>query len=396
MASRERYSLKKTCDECGKEISLFGGSWEIDGRNLCSQCERIIREKNSSNNQEVSIDIVCAECGQKIGIFGGSWKIDGKNVCSKCEKKLRLENEPEIKEELRDDRRSSTDYINKESTKEIPSNINVNIDNRENTNLSKYCIECGNAISNIAKFCENCGTKVGLDKEIVKKVQTEEIPDSSSPALLDLKAAYSILEEVNEILDNTQKIQKPLIREITSKLRDIEKFVENAKKQNSNVYLLNPTDNEKISPEIVHSQASFIAGFIGIGFVFDHLKDDKSINIFETPFFGEISIKYGKVGKNLKQYIFRTAQKNFVESNNFDATDIAQFYIAFSMDMQIQGINRIGDYILDIDGNKIYLNPLSTKKAKKAVYDTYQKVIDLYPNSKWAVEAHKRQSEIRL
>ena len=243
--------MKKTCDECGKEISLFGGSWEIDGRNLCSQCERINREKNSSNNQEIGIDTSCAECGQKIGILGGSWKIDGKTVCSKCEKKLRLENEPEIKEELRNDRRATTDYINEEITKEIPSNINVNIDKRENTNLSKYCIECGNIISNTAKFCANCGTKVGLDKEIVKKIQTEEIPDSSSPALLDLKAAYSILEEVNEILDNTQKIQKPLVREITSKLRDIEKFVENAKKQNSNAYLLNPTDNVYSIPDLL-------------------------------------------------------------------------------------------------------------------------------------------------
>jgi len=388
--------MAKKCDECGKEISLFGGSWEIDGKNLCSQCERKIREKNKSKNQESGLDTVCAECGQKIGILGGSWKIDGKTVCSKCEKKVRLENEPEIKEELRDDRRPTTDYINEEITKEIPSNTNVNIDNREDANLSKYCIECGNALSNTAKFCANCGTKVGLDEEIVKEVQTEKIPVPSSPVSLDLKAAYSIHEEVNEIIDNAQRIEKPLVREIISKLKDIEKFVENAKEKDSNVYLIDTANNEKISPEIILSQTSFIAGFIGIGFVYDHLKNDKSLSIFNTPVLGDISINYGKIGKNTQQRVFRTAQKNFAESNNIYANGIAQYYIAFSMDMQIQGINRLGDYILDIEGNKIFLNPLKTKKAKKAVYDAYQKVIDLYPDSNWAVEAHKMQSKIKI
>ena len=176
--------MKKACDECGKEISLFGGSWEIDGRNLCSQCERMIRENNKSNNQGNGIDTVCAECGQKIGILGGSWKIDDKTVCSKCEKKVRLEKEPEIKEELLDNRRPTTDNINEEITKEIPSNTNVNIDKRETTNLSKYCIECGSELTEEAKFCSNCGTQQIKESEPSETQVSPEKPSISTNVTL--------------------------------------------------------------------------------------------------------------------------------------------------------------------------------------------------------------------
>ena len=295
---------------------------------------------------------VCDECGKPIGGFGGSWEIDGKTVCSTCEKRLRLENEPAIKEELSEDRKSVADHINKEITKE-PSN-NIDINNREDADLPKYCMECGNALSNNAKFCTNCGTKVvlNMDKEIIKKAHAKETLDSSSPALLDLKASYSILEEVNEVLDNVQKIDKPFAKNIISRLKDIEKLVKNAKKKDSNVYLLNPTGNEKITPEIILSEISFIAGMTGISFIFDYLNTDKGINVFNTQSQAFLEFHQGKVGKYIKQSVSRRAQKNFAQSNDRRATDIAQFYIAFSMDMQTQGINRIGDYIIDIEGNK--------------------------------------------
>ena len=64
------------------------------------------------------------------------------------------------------------------------------------------------------------------------------------------------------------------------------------------------------------------------------------------------------------------------------------------MDLQIQGINKLGDYIIDLNGQKILLNPISKKKAKQAVFNAYQRVIENYPDSEWTVEAYKNQSNL--
>jgi cbb3-type cytochrome oxidase subunit 3/phage FluMu protein Com len=36
-------SKPKSCDECGKIISSFGGSFDIDGKTVCPKCEKVIR-----------------------------------------------------------------------------------------------------------------------------------------------------------------------------------------------------------------------------------------------------------------------------------------------------------------------------------------------------------------
>ena len=68
----------KVCDECGKPIGLFGGSWEVNGKTVCSKCEQKIRlARETEKEEEISSKKKCSECNKIIG-FGGSWKIDGK------------------------------------------------------------------------------------------------------------------------------------------------------------------------------------------------------------------------------------------------------------------------------------------------------------------------------
>lgn len=261
--------------------------------------------------------------------------------------------------------------------------------------MSKYCIECGNELPDEAKFCIGCGKPQVEQSKQVKNETVEEFQESTGPAALELKAAYSTIEEVSNILDEVQILERTVTRDLENKLYEIFAYIDKAKKIDSNVVIKDPSTNMKITCDIACAETYFLTGFIGMNFVIDHSQNYKKVYLFDVPGTNyPIDINYGKISGNAQQRILRKAQKNFEESNKIVPTDISQFYIALLLEAQTKGINRLGDYINDINGQKIFLNPISKKKAKQAVYDAYQRVIDLYPNSNLAVEAHKKQTQL--
>lgn len=140
------------------------------------------------------------------------------------------------------------------------------------------------------------------------------------------------------------------------------------------VVIKDPFTNEMITCDHIISLSCFVMGAIGYNFV----------------------ILQGRRNIDANKIILRKAQKNFIESNSIMPAPYAQYNIALAMDMQTEGIIRIGEFILDINGNRIFLTPLSSKKAKRIIYDAYQRVIDLYPDSEWAVESRKMQTQLRV
>ena len=62
--------MTKVCDECGEPIGLFGGSWEVNGKTVCSKCEQKTRsgtneEKTESapKIEEKKLKVQCPKCG---------------------------------------------------------------------------------------------------------------------------------------------------------------------------------------------------------------------------------------------------------------------------------------------------------------------------------------------
>ena len=152
----------KICDECGKTIGIIGGSWEVNGKTVCTKCEQKLREASSGGKEGAKT--VCDECGNPIGFFGGSWKIDGKTVCSTCEKKIRLD--------LKD-----------EKAEEIPQTI------------QNKCSKCGVEISGDAKICQKCTGEIKKPEEIITISKTDDATITTHPSF---KGEYEVVEETNE------------------------------------------------------------------------------------------------------------------------------------------------------------------------------------------------------
>ena len=62
--------MTKVCDECGKPIGLFGGSWEVNGKTVCSKCEQKIRSGTNEEKTEAApkieekkLKVQCPKCG---------------------------------------------------------------------------------------------------------------------------------------------------------------------------------------------------------------------------------------------------------------------------------------------------------------------------------------------
>ena len=154
--------VTKICDECGKTIGIIGGSWEVNGKTVCTKCEQKLREASSGGKE--SVKTVCDECGNPIGIFGGSWKIDGKTVCSTCEKKIRLATMDGI-------------FI-LEKPEEIPQTS------------QKKCSKCGAEISGDAKICQKCIREIKKTEEI-KTISKTDATITTRPSF---KGEYEVVE----------------------------------------------------------------------------------------------------------------------------------------------------------------------------------------------------------
>ena len=254
--------------------------------------------------------------------------------------------------------------------------------------MSKYCIECRNELSDEAKFCTSCGKQqVEQMKQVIKEyIATPQ--ESTGPAALDLKATYNLLIETkNKIYDlvqdaeklikedkNVDVFTKQIVNKMESDLKTAYDIAKKVKSIDPNVIIKDPSTNEIITCDHVISLSCNLMGSIGYNFV----------------------LYQGRSSIDANKRILRRAQTNFIESNTIMPTAFAQYNIALAMDLQTEGTIRIGEFILDINGNRIFLTPLNSKKAKRTVYDAYQRVIDLYPESDQAVEARKRQTEIKI
>ena len=253
--------------------------------------------------------------------------------------------------------------------------------------MLKYCTECGYELPDEAKFCISCGKQQVEQSEQVINEPVEELQESTGPAVLDLKTAYNLVSETQNTLDNLIReaenqiknnlevnvFGKQIINKMENDLKTADDLAKKVKSIDPNVVIKDPFTNEMITCDHVISLSCFLMGVIGYNFV----------------------SYQGRRNIDANKRILRRSQLNFIESNSIMPTDAAQYNIALAMNMQTEGIIRVGEFILDIDGNKVFLNPLKPKKAKQLVYDVYQKVIDLYPDSEWTVEARKRQLELR-
>lgn len=238
--------------------------------------------------------------------------------------------------------------------------------------MAKFCAECGERVPENAKFCPRCGTKVVMVEGDVDIEQTAVPVTSTDPAVLELKAAFSIIREVEERLIGENFIEKPIAEKLDNNLKDADNLIEKAGEINPDVAIKDPISGDTITIQYIRGLIYYYRGLI--------------------EFYYSSNIK----NIDMKKILIRKAQKKFIESNKIIPSPGAQYYIAHAMDAQTQGIIRIGEFILDENGKRVFLTPLASKKAKKIVHDAYQKVIDIYPDSEWAVEARKRQTELRI
>ncbi len=84
--------------------------------------------------------------------------------------------------------------------------------------MSKYCIECGNELPIEARFCTKCGKQqedIKQQDKTIKQIDKEskgEIQVSTGPAALDLKAAYNLVSESKNIIENLVLDAEELIK----------------------------------------------------------------------------------------------------------------------------------------------------------------------------------------
>lgn len=248
-------------------------------------------------------------------------------------------------------------------------------------------MECGNELPDEAKFCIKCGKQQVEQIEYVAKEPVVMLQESTGPAALDLKTAYNLVSETQNTFDNlvseAEKLikndlnvnvfEKQIMNKMENDLKTADDLAKKVKNIDPEVVIKDPFTNEMITCDHVISLSCYLMGVIGYNFV----------------------ILQGRRSIDANKRVLRRSQLNFIESNNIMHTPDAQYNIALAMDTQIKGIIRVGESILDIDGKKVFLNPLKLKKAKQLVYDAYQKVIDLYPDYESTVEARKKQLELR-
>ncbi len=242
--------------------------------------------------------------------------------------------------------------------------------------MPEYCIECGNELPDRAKFCNECGTKVDVKKieGIEEKEQFQEIPIESSPALLDFRTALSILDDVKNQLDNTGIIDRDFGKGLEKKLDDIENLIDNIKSVDPDLILIDQNSNFKITIDSLYSRACFLKGEIAYRYAVETLQ--------RKP--------------NTQKLILNRAQENFELSYQKEPSDCTLYNIAFCIYERAKGIgfSKGSDYIKGINGEKVYCHPLNKKKAIQLAYNAFQKVIDTYPYSDFAVEARKMQSHM--
>ncbi|GAG06721.1 unnamed protein product, partial [marine sediment metagenome] len=231
--------------------------------------------------------------------------------------------------------------------------------------MSKYCIECRNELPDEAKFCMSCGKQQNITEENVEIEPIESPQESTGPAALDLKAAYNLVSETQNLIDNlvseaenliknglnVNVFEKQIINKMENDLKTADDLAKKVKNMDPDVVIKDPFTNEMITCDHVISLSCYLMGVIGYNFV----------------------IYQGRRNIDANKIILRKAQTNFIESNSIMPTAAAQYNIALAMDMQTDGIIRMGEFILDVNGNRTFLTPLSSKKAKRIVYDAYQR-----------------------
>jgi ribosomal protein L40E len=225
--------------------------------------------------------------------------------------------------------------------------------------LSKFCIKCGAELPDDAAFCLKCGASTEIKIENTEQEKSDKnIVESTGPAANDLKAALRLISEVENYIETTKVFNKSEFKGMERRLFDAEKLINNIKNRDETVKVLYPGTHNLFDCEQALSYNDYIGGRLGF---------DIACTI--------------DMGRASKARAFKRAQINFQTSFDRVPNPESAFYYAVAMHEELK--------------LKTTTTIMPQGKLKQDVYQAYQRVVDTWPDSEYAIEARKNQAQLQ-
>lgn len=229
--------------------------------------------------------------------------------------------------------------------------------------MPKFCIECGNELTSEAKFCSNCGKE-----QVEQKEQNISLQKTTSPAAINLKTAFSLISRVEDELINNRRIAG-----LDGELNDAVILIEQARNIDSNVVLVGEESGKILCCNDLLSHVFFLRGRIKFNLLFIH-----------------------KMVGPSGQLEYKKTQELFHKSYELRQDSSSLYYEASCIYYQVYTKSLVGCMIKGLNGEEVKFKPFSPHEGRELAYNSFQKVIDLYPDHEYAIEARKMQMKIDL